>query len=579
MATVNTLKTRMALRYDTLANWTTSNPVLLKGELAIVDLGSTPATTGVKGDVNNAPIVAIKVGDGQTAFNSLKFTQSIAGDVSSFIKTIVSEEKFNELVDARITNAQLATADELAAAVARIGANETAISGLKAIVETGDDANSKLRASITANAATAKTQAETAETNAKEYADERASAAQSAAEATAAADATSKVNALKNGEVKNNADAITAINSKIGTTDIGEDATVTSAIKALQDSIGTSGGNSLGSRVEALEGEMDTAQENITDLRGRMATAEGEIDTLQSITAGYTGANAIQTAVAEAKKAGTDAADAVAAEKSRAEGVETDHETRIAQMETFWAAVETPDETIDTLAEIVAYIESDKSGASAMSASIAQNTAAIEKLNGTGEGSVDKKVSDAVATEKSRAEDAEAAIAADIADIKDRYITYVDAVDLKDEVIGQQDDTHVFYTIHGTRAYADLVAGTAQQNSVGFSTDDATKITVYGARKYAEEKASAAETAAKTYADGKVAEINDDISSVEAIAKAAATSTGSGLVSEVSKNTENGAISITKRAVKNADMDTNDVFVFYCGNAEGYDASFTTVDI
>lgn len=568
MATTNVLKTRLAMRYDTLTNWTTSNPVLLKGEIAIIDLGSTPAATGVKGDVNNAPIVSIKVGDGQTAFNSLKFIQTVAGDVSSFIKSITTEDVFNGKVDARITNAKLATADDLAAAIGRIGANETAISNLKDIVEIGEDANSKLRASITANAATAKTQAENAEKNAKEYADQKAEAAQSAAEATAAADATEKVNALKSGEVKGNTDAITSINAKIGTADIGADTTITDAVKALQDSIGASGGDSLGSRVETLEGEMETAQENIGDLQSRMNTAEGEIDTLQSVTAGYTGANAIQTAIADAKKAGTDAADAVLAEKTRAEGVEAGHESRIAQMETFWAAVETPDETIDTLAEIVAYIESDKSGASAMSASIAQNTAAIEKLNGEGEGSVSKKVSDAITTLSGSIKDTTDGLDGRIAAIENApYATTANVATAKDEAIaavkGASGDASTAETVAGAKKYADEKASAAQTAA---ATDAATK-------------ANAAESNAKAYTDEKVTEINDTISGVEGIAKAAVTSTGSGVVSDVSKNTSTGAISITKRAVKNADMDTNDVFVFYCGNAEGYDEAFTTVDI
>lgn len=570
MANTNALKTRLLMRYDTLTNWSTNNPVLLKGEIAVIDLQSTPATNGVKGDTNNVPIVSLKIGDGQTAFNSLPYIQAVAGDCSTFIKSITSEDVFNEKVDARITNAKLATADELSAAISRISANETAISGLKAIVETGEDANSKLRASITANAATAKTQAENAQSAAEAHADEAASAAQTAAEATAAADATSKVNALKNGDVKANADAISAINSKIGDTDIGTGTTVTSAIKALQDSVGTSGENSLGSRVDTLESEMDAAQENITDLQGRMTTAEGEIDILQSITAGYTGANAIQTAVADAKKAGTDAADAVSAEQSRAEGVEAGLRTDVNKALVFLgSAVNTEDEAvIDTLREIQDYIKSDETGAAAMAANIQKNTDAIATLNGTGNGSVSKKISDAIAEVNTSVTDEITAVTNRVKAIEDApYATTANVATAKSEAIS---------TVKGT-------------------TGDASSAeTVAGAKKYAEEKASAAQTAAaadatskanqaltdaKAYTDTEVGKANDAVSAVEAIAKAEATSTGSGMVGEVTKNTETGAISVTKRKVKNADMDETDVFVFYCGNASGYDASFSTVDI
>jgi hypothetical protein len=43
-------------------------------------------------------------------------------------------------------------------------------------------------------------------------------------------------------------------------------------------------------------------------------------------------------------------------------------------VETFFKAIEAPDETIDTLAEIVSYIESDKSGAATMAGNIKKNT-------------------------------------------------------------------------------------------------------------------------------------------------------------------------------------------------------------
>lgn len=70
----------------------------------------------------------------------------------------------------------------------------------------------------------------------------------------------------------------------------------------------------------------------------------------------------------------------VATEKNRAEGVEANHEGRIAKMEDFWKAVETPDDVIDTLAEIVSYIEKDESGAAAMAADIKKNSDALAAL-------------------------------------------------------------------------------------------------------------------------------------------------------------------------------------------------------
>lgn len=67
-------------------------------------------------------------------------------------------------------------------------------------------------------------------------------------------------------------------------------------------------------------------------------------------------------------------------EKDRALAAEKGLDNRLATVETFFAAVETPDETIDTLAEIVKYIENDKSGAEGMLASIQANEKAIKAI-------------------------------------------------------------------------------------------------------------------------------------------------------------------------------------------------------
>ena len=86
----------------------------------------------------------------------------------------------------------------------------------------------------------------------------------------------------------------------------------------------------------------------------------------------------------------------VAAEESRAKEVENALDERLAATETFFAAVETPDEVIDTLAEIVKYIENDKTGAAGMLESINANTAAITAINhaDTGILAVAKKYAD-----------------------------------------------------------------------------------------------------------------------------------------------------------------------------------------
>ena len=107
----------------------------------------------------------------------------------------------------------------------------------------------------------------------------------------------------------------------------------------------------------------------------------------------------------------------VSAEQSRAEGIEADHESRIATMENFWKAADDPEGTIDKLAEIVNYIESDKSGALDMAADIQANTEAIAAIYTPAEG--ETAASGILATEIERAKAAEKANADAIAAIND----------------------------------------------------------------------------------------------------------------------------------------------------------------
>lgn len=79
MAT-KTLKTRIQLKYDTYANWTSNNPTPLSGEVCIVVV---PAAAGA---VVQEPALLLKVGDGSTPFNSLNFVGGVAADVYDWAK-------------------------------------------------------------------------------------------------------------------------------------------------------------------------------------------------------------------------------------------------------------------------------------------------------------------------------------------------------------------------------------------------------------------------------------------------------------------------------------------------------------
>lgn len=82
MATT-TLNTRIQLKYDTYENWTTNNPVLLAGEVAVTTVQSAQAP------VSQVPAILFKVGDGTNNFKTLNWASAIAADVYPWAKASV----------------------------------------------------------------------------------------------------------------------------------------------------------------------------------------------------------------------------------------------------------------------------------------------------------------------------------------------------------------------------------------------------------------------------------------------------------------------------------------------------------
>lgn len=81
------LNVRIALKYDTYANWTANNPVLKAGEVAIATI-----PTGDKNNVSTSlPAVLMKVGDGKSNYNVLPFLSAKAADVHAYAKKTETE--------------------------------------------------------------------------------------------------------------------------------------------------------------------------------------------------------------------------------------------------------------------------------------------------------------------------------------------------------------------------------------------------------------------------------------------------------------------------------------------------------
>lgn len=170
---------------------------------------------------------------------------------------------------------------------------------------------------------------------AKNYADGKDTAI--AAAKKAGEDAAAAVTTLKNGEVKANADAITAINTKIGA--IPADKTV----------------------AQAIEDAKAAATYNDTEVRGLIKNNKDAIDVLK-------GGDTIEGSVAKSVK------DAI-----------NDFATKMSE-----------DGTVNTFKELVDYVAAHGSEYTDAIADIAANKSAIKTLNGTGTGSVSKAVNDAI---------------------------------------------------------------------------------------------------------------------------------------------------------------------------------------
>ena len=148
---------------------------------------------------------------------------------------------------------------------------------------------------------------------------------------------------------------------------------------------------------------------------------------------GYAVKTEVDTAVADAKKAGTDAQTSVNALSDKVGTVPADK----------------------TIVQMIADAQAAATyNDSAVKASIKANTDAITKLNGadTVEGSIAKTVKDAVAAEQKRAEDKEQANATAVADVKSRVDTFLAAAEVGDAAVDTLKEIQTYISTHGSAA-------------------------------------------------------------------------------------------------------------------------------
>lgn len=235
------INTRFRLKYDTLTNWLSANPVLLAGEVAIATIKTSDSESGL-----TPPAIGIKVGDGTNTFSALNWIQAIAGDVPSWAKesdhATVSQLIANAINDipaaasgagtTEFTSAKLIksiTQDE-GGKITGVTYEDIAISSVVGLTDrlSGIDTEVGKKLNADVASAAASTSNKLIDTNA---AQSMADTAESNATSAAASDATSKVNTAKTAllgtggtegthTIKGAYDAAAAVDTKISNLDV-----------------------------------------------------------------------------------------------------------------------------------------------------------------------------------------------------------------------------------------------------------------------------------------------------------------------------------------------------------------------
>lgn len=613
MANVNTIKTRILNKYDLLANYTSSF-IPLKGEICLVEIPSSTSGSGL-----TPPAVGIKVGDGDTTFDQLQWVQAIAGDVSSFVKTISSQSVFATEVGKAIgytgqqnvknlidsintkfnnysTTAQMNTELGKKVDTTTLTAYQNQVTELLA-GKVGNNEFTTYQGTVTA-ALNKKVETSVADSAASST---NKLLAETAIKKLIKDDATDPINTkigvltnLTTTEQETIVGAINELDAEIGDTSTFTGADVSTAIKNLQASVGT-GADGLVTKVETLEEEMDE---------------------VQGALAGYSSSSTVASAVADAKNAGTTAQNQVGTLGDLKTNVKTSavaaineiHDELDSSLTTIVgndtgksireiAASETAKivdgapEAYNTLKEISDWIAAHPEDAASYAARINElNTA----LGGTGtiangftitpvSTQIDNKITalkldDTYVNEDdfdSYKEEVAANIAAGGTALQKADITTGSAngtISVDGSNVSVKGLGSAAYT--NSTAYATSAQGTKADSAVqkvtilGHEIGNGGSVTVAQAKTDLGLKSAAyAETTAFDSA-GAASAVDTKLTDFQTAFNSSDLATGTGIIDTITY-ADSGTVTHTRRAIKPADMSTatNDVFVFYCGTA------------
>lgn len=407
------LNTRIQLKYDLYENWMGSSIILKQGEAAIATIEAQPSA--VKDTEQALPHVLIKFGDGENLYKDLPFASALAADVYSWAKQAdkptytASEISGMDAYVSEYVNDQMGISVDTDTQYQLVKVNDYSYklqSKGKGDQAWADVAGSAI--AIPNDTATIEAlQVLVGETAVAEQIAAAITALDLANTYEAQGEAAKVQTALETYQTTND----TAV-QKVAA-DLTEEAAVARAAeKANSDAI-----------VAIKDG---TTIDSFADVESALADKEAAGAAVQALVDAKAYADGKDAAIAEAKKAGTDAqvyAEGVAAdladEVERAEGIEAGFESRIAANEgaitklnanaetdgsvdykiaqAVAAIMENPDDTMNSINELVTWINGHAEDALDLSNKVTANEEAITDLEGlVGETSVEAQITAAI---------------------------------------------------------------------------------------------------------------------------------------------------------------------------------------